>query len=184
MWFEVVKHLPVNLQLGTSFTGGYAYCIFPAERRLLPWHSRPVKILTQSWKTWNAVFCVGPVYATAAADEMRHSVVVSRPVKLARCLHKPDMVASSYSFLLIMEPKTLCTIRASLQIAKEIIKVAHEQRVYELRTNLSEKKVFIPKCMVIAQIPDRTQLVAVAEPSFLNSEPDTAAAVHKKPSIC
>lgn len=114
VWFGVVTSVAVDLLLGTSFIHRYVQEKFPSERKLVPWHSRPVDILPQSLMTSNTVLFVDHEYATALAKETRRNVEAALPVTLAPCSHKIVMVTSSFSGHLIIKSRNLRASRAFL----------------------------------------------------------------------
>lgn len=155
---------------------------FPSDCKHLPCHLQPFDILTQSLKASNVLLFAGHEYTTALADEKRHKVV-AKPVALVSCSQISIMVTCTSLGLLIIEWKLHCVSRASLLVAQGIIKIAPKQLFYLLLTNLSEKRLFTPKHMIIAQALGKLQLSTPTEAILLGSESTTVAAVHYEPSV-
>lgn len=88
-------------------------------------------------------------YVTAPADEVGHDVEAANPVSLAPCSHRPVIVASTCSDLLIKEAKTLRASRASLPFSNKNNEIASGKPYYVLVTNLSVKQAFTPKNMIL-----------------------------------
>lgn len=47
IWFGVAPHLALDIFLGTAFIDRFIRSIFPSERKVVPWHSKLVAIMTR-----------------------------------------------------------------------------------------------------------------------------------------
>lgn len=55
VWLEAVGNLAISVLLGTKFMNRFMKGIFPPEGNILPFHSKPVRILASLNATVNAV---------------------------------------------------------------------------------------------------------------------------------
>lgn len=98
---------------GRSSTGHVIPCsIYPKyfylEHMLAPRYSRPFDMSTQPSNVNNPESFTDHEYATALKDVRHYNIVFTKSVTLVPCSDALDIVRSTYSSLLSIEPKNLC----------------------------------------------------------------------------
>lgn len=100
-WFAAVDNFAFNLLLGTTFTDRRIQATFPAERKLVPWHSQPVDINVPFAKAQNAAAATNHInnepLMTFVIDDTYCKVVVAMAVLLAPYTHTSVLMTSSSS---------------------------------------------------------------------------------------
>lgn len=158
--FSVVEIHAVDLLLRTLILDRCTSRNLLAARNLLPWHYGHADILVDLSKTRKAVSFSGHGYPTTLASDTRQNAVPAKRVNPAPCSHIHVMVPSTCSGLLFIKRKPLHTTGASLQVAREVIKVAPSKLCNVLLTTLPRNQVFRPDYMIITQAIDQPRLVA------------------------
>lgn len=185
VWFGVVANQAVNLFLATSFIEMYIWGLFPAEHKLVSWHSQPLDIIVSNAKTADIAglanhissqLCSAPV-----TDEIYHRIVVAKTVRLASQAHKPVLVKSTDLGRRVIELIGNNTVCEPLHLAKVMADVTLNSPFHSLLKILSDKPVHIPKRMIVAHVTDSSAHIIVTKAALLEADPESKDTVRYKP---
>lgn len=175
-WFGVVENLAVDILVGTSFIDRCIRGIFPTERKIVPWHSRPVSILTSSSNISSKFPRVefldhdGTQSEVKEDDEEEEFFLcrVSRPITIPADTQAAVSVSSQGAGLMLVETHMHLAKRRCSMAARGIMEIFPGKPFFLYVANLSGKPVHLPKHMIVAYASNSPKCIV----HFRGTEPE------------
>lgn len=146
VWFGIVKNLAVDILLGTSFIDRYIQGIFLSERKILPWHSQPVPILSRNNNTAVRLHLYEQHRTEMPVTAIRVAQQTMVPPRSKICIPANSSVTGMFQ----LEPRSLAPSSPMLHVAPGIVKPTETKVFLIFICNFSNTSHRFSKHMTLA----------------------------------
>lgn len=183
VWFEVVEDFAVGLSLGTLLIEKYAWQNLPAMRRLVPWWPQIVNIVVltkmSQYATTSAVDTTKVPPSVSTTNNKHIQASVARNILLIPYRDLPALVQRGCSRTVVLNPTDKRAVYSTTQVLKDLVATAPKKTFHVLLTNMSNKLVWLPRPLTVAQIKSRPAHIIGTEAARLQTGCNTVRAGHQ-----
>lgn len=177
-WFKIFENLSIDVLLRTTFIGRCTHRIFRVEQKIVPWHSKPVEIISTNnainlTNADNSVFSVNNHSRKDASSKEFNLRRVARQVRMLENKQAAVLVSCQSFGTMTIEIHGNVIERRCSMTARGLMNILLGKRFYIYILIVMANRVNLPKFMILSYVLSAPACIIYArsdEPYMLKNE--------------